>query len=333
MTCEQAIIFVYRVFLGDYQVRKTPFAFIDGHADTPTAALNSGQGLYENNLQIDFKRLCEYAAPVQVFSIWVSEKHLDNAFEYADTVLDFIRKELARHSDIVGLALSPDDLLKNAAENKISAILALEGGEPLEGDIENLDYFYDRGIRLITLTWSRENELGYGVAAESEDGLKPFGIECVKKMDEKGIIIDVSHLNETGFWDVDKLASRPYAASHSNARSVTPHMRNLNDKQIGAIVAKGGFIGLNLYPDFLSESGSADIGDVMNHIRRFAELGAIDNIGLGCDYDGISKTPDGLSDVSSLKDLAKGITAEFGARTSSKIMAGNFYDFFMRFYD
>jgi len=309
------------------------FGFIDAHADTITKAMERGQGLFRNNLHVDFERLYAYGAPIQVFTVWCDDEYVNNAFEYANSAIDFFESELERHNDIIELALSLSDLERNARNNKISAILALEGGEPLMGLIENLDHFYNRGVRLITLTWNRSNELGYGVGSGSNAGLTPFGVDCVRRMNELGIIIDVSHLNEAGFWDVDRLSTRPYIASHSNAYSVAQNSRNLSDRQITAIVNSGGMIGINLYPPFLSNNRTASMNNIMRHINHFIGLGAGGNIGLGCDFDGIGSMPTGFSGVSSLGSLANAITDELGADVSESIMSGNFYEYFVRFFD
>ena len=308
------------------------FGFVDGHADTITEAIGKGQGLFRNNLHLDFERLSRFKPPVQVFAIWCADRYLDNAFEYANSAIDFFYEELEKHRDIIEIALSLEDMERNARNNKISAVLALEGGEPLVDRIEYIDHFFCRGVRLVTLTWSRETELGYGVASGSEKGLKPFGVECVRRMNELGIIIDVSHLNEAGFCDVAGFSTKPFVASHSNAYSVSPHERNLKDGQIKAITGKGGMIGINLCPGLLTNDSIAHVDIVMDHIRHFIETGAVDNLGLGCDLDGIPAPPEGFTDVLSLNMLADKISGEFGEDVSQKIMSGNYYDFFVRFF-
>lgn len=313
------------------KTQKPAFELIDGHADTVTTAMKENQGLYRNNLHLDLERLKEYNAPVQVFAICCDDQHVENAYEYANSAIDFFKKWIVAYKAIVELAFSMEDIEINVENNKISAILALEGGEPLSGDIKNIDYFYKRGIRLVTLTWNRENELGYGVSTGSENGLKPFGISCIKRMNELGILIDVSHLNEAGFWDVHMVSSKPYIASHSNAYSVTAHIRNLKDAQIKDMVKKGCLIGLNLYPYFLNGTKKAGIDDIIRHIKHFIELGAMRNIGLGCDFDGIDVLPEGFDGVSSLKILGQIITEEFNENFSTSIMYGNYYDFLKRF--
>ena len=257
---------------------------------------------------------------------------MDDAYGYAETAVGFYERELAANGQIIRPALSLSDIEENVSENKISSILALEGGEPLGGDLGKLRHFFNRGVRLTTLTWNRENALGYGALTGSDLGLKPFGKACIESMDALGMIIDVSHLNEAGFWDVCALAERPFMASHSNARAVTGHKRNLTDGQIRAVAAKGGIIGLNLCPAFLNETEKADINDIYRHIERFLALGAGEHIGLGCDFDGVPSLPEGVLGVSSLKYLNEALVEKFGAAIAGNIMSRNFYAFFTRFF-
>jgi len=248
-------------------------------------------------------------------------------------MFDFFESEVEKHSDIIEIAYDLDDIIRIAREGKISAILAIEGGEALMGKIENLDHFYERGVRILAPTWNRENELGYGQATGSTRGLKPFGIEVIKRMDELGMIMDVSHLNEAGFWDAHNTSTRPYMASHSNAYAVFPHNRNLKDDQIMAIVESGGIIGFNMFPLIIAPNQRATMDDVMAHFRHFINIGAGNNLGLGCDFDGIPSTPQGITDVSSLKSFGRLLADEFDEDTSFRIMEGNFYEFFKRYFD
>ena len=309
------------------------FGLIDGHNDTITRALLRDQDMYSNNLHVDFLRLKEYGSPVQVFALWCADRYVEDAFEYTNSLIDFFESEVAKHSDIIEIALTPEDMQRNARNNKISAILAIEGGEALMGNIDNLDHFYNRGVRIMTLTWNRENELGYGQAQGSEAGLKPFGALCVRRMEELGMIMDISHINEAGFWDAHRLSTRPYIASHSNAHALTPHRRNLTDRQIEALVGRGGIIGMALYPLFLSPNSSADISDILANIEHFISLGAGGNIGFGSDFDGFNVMPAGVTDVSSFSMLGERISEAFGEDISRKIMYGNFYDFFLRYFE
>jgi membrane dipeptidase len=310
------------------------FGFVDAHADTISRALlpHNNQRLYRNNLDVDFVRLLEFGTPVQVFVLWLSDSFVADGFNRTNFMLDFFEEEVERHSDIIEIALDLEDIERIVKEGKISAILAIEGGEALMGELSNLDHFFNRGVRIFAPTWNRENELGYGQATGSARGLKPFGIECIKRIDELGMIIDVSHLNEAGFWDVITHSTRPLMASHSNAYAVTPHNRNLKNEQIIAIVERGGIIGFNMYPLLLNPTERASMDDVMAHFRHFIQIGAGEHIGLGCDFDGIPNKPEGIVDVSSLKRFGELLSDEFDEDTSYRIMQGNFYEFFKRFF-
>jgi len=313
------------------------FGFIDAHADTISRALlrdPEQQSLFDNNtLDVDFRRLSEFDAPVQVFVAWCSDRWVQAAFERTNYMFDFFESEVAKHSDLIEIAFDLDDIRRIAGEGKIIAILAIEGGEALEGKIENLDHFYNRGVRILAPTWNRENELGFGQATNSTQGLKPFGFEVIRRMDELGMILDVSHLNEEGFWDAHETSTRPYIASHSNAYSIMPHPRNLTDNQIMAIVERGGIIGFNMFPQIVTSNARATMNDIMAHFRHFIQIGAENHIGLGCDFDGIPSMPRGITGVSSLKLLAQELINEFDEDTSFRIMEGNFYEFFKRYFE
>jgi len=246
-------------------------------------------------------------------------------------MLDFFEREVEKHSDLIEIALDLNDIRRIAGEGKISALLAIEGGEALMGKIENIDHFYQRGVRILAPTWNRENELGFGQGTGTR-GLKPLGFEVIKRMDELGMILDVSHLNEAGFWDAHNTSTRPYMASHSNAYSVLAHDRNLKDDQIIAIAESGGIIGFNMYPLIIA-AGKPAMNDIMTHFDHFIKLGAVNNIGLGSDFDGIPDMPQGIKDVTSLKLLREKLTEEFNQETSHKIMETNFYEFLIRYFE
>jgi len=313
------------------------FGFIDAHADTPSRvlALNPQNRSMLNNpeLHVDFNRLSEFEAPVQVFVAWCPSAHVDRAFDYTNLMFDLLEQEIEKHKDLIEIALDLDDIRRIAGQGKISAVLSIEGGEALMGRMENLEHFYNRGVRILGLTWNRENELGFGHATGSTPGLKPFGIEVIRRMDELGMIVDVSHLNEAGFWDVHNNSTRPYMASHSNARAVLEHGRNLKDDQILAIVESGGIIGFNMYPPFISTNNRTTVDDIMKHFHHFIEIGAGNHIGLGCDFDGIDETPIGITNVSSLKMFQEALSEEFGEDTALGIMERNFYEFFKRYFE
>lgn len=173
----------------------------------------------------------------------------------------------------------------------VGSLLTLEDAVPVGTSLKRLREFYDAGVRLITLTWNYENAVGF---PNSQDpsvmgrGLKPFGRKLVEEMNERGMIIDVSHLSDDGFWDVAKLSKKPFVASHSNARAVTAHPRNLTDPMIRAIAESGGVIGLNFCPSFLSDKKISSINGMLRHIHHIYQVGGEDVLALGSDLDGTS---------------------------------------------
>ena len=197
--------------------------------------------------------------------------------------------------DKLGVPLYLGDLPETHPETP-HGILSIEGGEMLEGSLNRLHEFDEAcRPRMIALTWNNENEIGHSAKSGSTEGLKPFGLELLKEMDRLGILPDVSHLNEAGFWDIAEKAELPPIATHSNLKKLCGHCRNLTDAQVKAIIEKGGFIGINFYSWFLKDDGEPTLDDVLRHIDGIAELGGIDVLGFGSDFDGIEKWPDGLA--------------------------------------
>ena len=167
--------------------------------------------------------------------------------------------------------------------------------------------------------------MGDGVAERDTcGGLTSFGKDVVREMNRLGMVVDVSHLSVNGFWDVEKTAEMPYIASHSNARGVCSGARNLSDDQIRAIAGHGGVIGINLFSPFVADKERVGLEDVMRHIDYIIKLAGDDCIGLGCDFDGIDKTPVDLQNISHLKKLLDRIEKEYGKETADKIAEKNF---------
>lgn len=194
--------------------------------------------------------------------------------------------------------------LPDAFPNQPTGVLSVEGGELFAGDLNKLAEFDDDShLRAVALTWNWENEIGYPGSGGSEKGLKPFGRELVAEMDRRGILTDVSHLNDAGFWDVVKLSALPPIATHSNLRWLCDVSRNLTREMARAIIDRGGFIGMNFYSAFLAKDGTPTIDDVVRHIDALMELGGEDVLGFGSDFDGISAWPEGLATPADFPNL------------------------------
>jgi len=214
----------------------------------------------------------------------------------------------------------------------------VEEGAVCKGEIEKLHSLYDIGVRMLTLTWNYPNELGYpnldsnrktdSYTPDTKKGLTEKGREFVAEMERLGMIVDVSHLSDGGFWDVAESTSKPFVASHSNAREVCRHVRNLSDDMIRLLADRGGCMGLNFYADFLKESleeslKPGGIEDVVRHALHITNVGGIEVLGLGSDFDGIDTNAElpGVQSMGALWDaLCK---AGFRESELDKIFYGN----------
>ena len=177
------------------------------------------------------------------------------------------------------------DMEKAWAENKTAAFLTIENGSALAGDITRVHTLAEQGVRAITLTWNGENELGSGHT--TDHGLSEFGKEAVREMEKEGILVDVSHLNDHGFADLLEVAAKPFVATHSNARALCSHKRNLTDDMIREMVRRDCLIGLNYFVKFLRDDGEVhSLDDIYRHTMHFFELGGKKNLALGSDFDG-----------------------------------------------
>jgi len=239
----------------------------------------------DNNIEIDLNRLIDSNFLLQYFAIWDSPKnnnHLQNT-------LKIIRKfyQIQKLYPVIYLIKSAEDVKFTLKNQKIGAILSIEGGEALSNSLEILEILYELGVRSIGLTWNNRNQLGDGCGdGNFAGGLSKFGRQVVKKMNQLGMIIDVSHLSKMGFWDVMELSDTPIIASHSNVYSLCHNDRNLTDDQIKMLIQKNCFLGINFFSKFLNFSGKSDIQDIVNHIEYVLNLGGEDIIGFGSDFDG-----------------------------------------------
>ncbi|MCP2239440.1 dipeptidase [Thermoanaerobacterium thermosaccharolyticum] len=283
--------------------------FVDFHCDTLYLIQKDNRDITKKNDKghIDLIRLDEGMVHLQVFATFIEPEYVRK--DAATKTLKMIDKlyQLMEKTDKIKLILSGKDVEEAKNESKIGALLSIEGGEALEGDLSLLRMFYKLGVRAMTLTWSLRNDLGDGILGSSDYGLTSFGKDVIKEMNRLGMIVDVSHLNERGFWDVIDICEKPLIASHSDCRALCNHPRNLSDEQIKAIADKGGVIGMNFCPDFLRDDGNASVEDVLDHIEHIVSLVGVEHVGFGSDFDGIEKTPFGLDDAASFPKILDGL--------------------------
>ncbi|WP_434643384.1 dipeptidase [Thermoanaerobacterium thermosaccharolyticum] len=282
---------------------------VDFHCDTLYLIQKDNRDITKKNDKghIDLIRLDEGMVHLQVFATFIEPEYVRK--DAATKTLKMIDKlyQLMEKTDKIKLILSGKDVEEAKNESKIGALLSIEGGEALEGDLALLSMFYKLGVRAMTLTWSLRNDLGDGILGSSDYGLTSFGKDVIKEMNRLGMIVDVSHLNERGFWDAINICEKPLIASHSDCKALCRHPRNLSDDQIKAIAAKGGVIGINFCPDFLRDDDNASVEDVLDHIEHIVNLVGVEHVGFGSDFDGIEKTPFGLDDAASFPKILDGL--------------------------
>jgi len=250
----------------------------------------------QDNTHVNLNKLKAGNVGLQFFAVWINTKmHRSCSFEKALQLIDIYKRMLALNKNDIIPILSYNDVQQMMREDKIGSLLAVEGGDVLQGSLINLRILYYLGVRLLTLTWNYRNELADGVLeSHSRAGLSQFGIEVVKEMNRLGMLIDVSHLSSNGFWDVLEFSKKPIVASHSNAQKICKHPRNLDDQQIRAISDNGGVIGINFNTPFLAAE-KASIVDIIKHTEHIISLAGIDHVGFGSDFDGIDELPQGIA--------------------------------------
>lgn len=267
---------------------------IDMHCDTVMSHYyNREENLLDREGHLNLQMMQKAGALAQFFAIYLMRPEIEENGPYSlfEEMYQLYRKQMERNSDLIRPAYCCGDVLRNQADGKMSAILTIEDGVFVEDRIERIQEVYDKGVRLITLLWNFENSLGYPSSDNRQAhnlGLKPMGIEAVELMNQLGMIVDVSHMSEGGFYDVAQYSKAPFVASHSCARALCNHRRNLTDHQLKTLGSKGGLVGVNFAPFFLKDDCEyAEIGQVIRHMRHMADKAGIESVGLGSDFDGI----------------------------------------------
>lgn len=318
----------------------------DMHCDTISELYhgrNNGKlyNLKKNELHLDLEKMKKGDYLLQNFAMFVELNKERDPMEHCLQLIDLFYEELKENEDTISLALTYDDIQKNKDAGKMSAFLTIEEGGVTRCDLAHLRNFYRLGVRMLTLTWNFENGIGYpnvtrkadGTAdhrtPNTEKGLTEFGLEFIHEMERLGMIIDVSHLSDAGFYQVLENTKKPFVASHSNARTVCGHVRNLTDDMIKKLADRGGVMGMNFYPGFLEDTiDEGRIASIVKHMKHVANVGGYECIGLGSDFDGIPLHKE-LSDASCMPYLADALEKE--GFTSGQI-EGIFYKNVLRVY-
>ena len=266
-----------------------------------------GQTFAHNNGHIDLEKLEKGDYMLQCFAAFVNLADPTPGADPLVTALeeiDVFKRMMERYSDRIAPVYRPEDIRKNAEAGKISGMLTIEEAGCCKGSLGVLRRMYELGVRMMTLTWNHENELAspnvvpgngpiWPCMPNTETGLKEKGFEFLAEMERLHIIADVSHLSDKGFWDIAEHSTRPFAASHSNCRALSPHNRNLTDEMIRALAEKGGIAGLNYCASFVDADSAhpklcrSTVERLAKHAAHFKQVGGIEVISLGSDFDGI----------------------------------------------
>lgn len=316
---------------------------VDMHCDTILRIYDEGGNLRDNDFNIDLNKMVKGDYLLQNFAMFVNLGDDFDPLTKAQRLIDLYYCEIEKNSDLIRPVYKYQDILDNQKAGLMSSLLTLEEGGVVNNDLAILRNYYRLGVRMITLTWNHPNGIAYPNLISTKehkdlyhlnttDGLTDFGIQYVKEMERLGIIIDVSHLGDAGFYDVLKYTTKPFVASHSNARNVCGVARNMSDDMIKALASRGGVMGINFCGDFLKASSTGGmkscVEDMVKHILYIRELVGIDYVGLGSDFDGIDQNLE-LKDASMMPMLEKALLE---AGLSEEEIEKVFYQNVMRVY-
>lgn len=356
----------------DYKQIHQDLIVVDGHNDVIVESILPGKDIGKRikTGHTDLPRLKEGGVDVQVFAVWSDDKKWKkNAYKHANDQIDALEKLIANNPDKIELAKSSADIERINKDGKIVALIGIEGGNMIEERLDYLETLYNRGARYLTLTWNYN--LPWVTAAAMEvktkdkkgKGLTEHGKEIIRKMNELGMMVDLSHAGEQTFYDVLSITSKPVLVSHSNAAALTPHYRNLKDAQLEALKKNGGVVGVNFYSEFLDSNypkrvkklyykthkkdstnkeisvgkmygalsakqkheANAPFENVLKHIDHLVAKAGIDHVAIGSDFDGIESPPQELGDVTKFPVLTKALLERgYSKEDVAKIMGLNF---------
>ena len=294
----------------------------DTHSDT-LYNLARGQKITEVDITPD--RLREGGVTLQTFAMWSGPKGPQG--DYAALA----EAEYAARQQFIDVGINQVDDPSEAASGKPHFMLSLEGCEVFQDGLDKVAFWRERGVRMGAPVWNNENALATPAKKNADDGLTDYGVQVIREMQKQGMAVDVSHLNERGFYDLFAKGLRPPMASHSCCRALCDHFRNLTDDQIRMMIQYGGFIGVNFYPAFLSADKEADTVTLAQHIDHVCQLGGADIVGFGSDFDGIERYPEDLRHPGQMGNLLRALR-DYGYNEEAieKIAGRNLIEYYQR---
>lgn len=305
---------------------------IDTHTDTPLDFHGSYNLGTREWTQVCVPKMEEGYLDAQYLACWIAqgpcdEKHSNEAVALIDSLIDCIDKQIEMNKDVCAIARTPEDLIRLKSEGKKAYYIGIENAYGIGKDLKNIKHFHDRGVTYITLCHTKHNDLcdsssdftpGWG-------GLSSYGKKAVKIMDKLGILIDLSHAHENTFWDVMKYSKKPLFASHSSARALLDHDRNLTDEQLRAFAKTNGVAQACIVDLFLNKNPKeATLTDFMNHLYHMIEVAGIDHVGIGSDFDGGGGVQGCNGDNDLINITVRMLEKGFSEEDIAKVWGGNF---------
>ncbi len=279
----------------------------------------------DDGLAVNFPNLVKGDVDIQVFAIFVSTFSSSRFSLALKSIDDFYQK--INKQDKIEIATSNDEIVEILNKGSKVAILSLEGAEAIEGDLFKLRTLYRLGVRVVGPTWNYANEVADGILEQRGGGFTNFGNSLIDEVNNLGMLLDVSHLSEKGFYEVLEKSKKPILASHSNCRAICNHPRNLTEDQIKSIIAVNGMIGVTFVKSFVSDQSNPTIDDLLLHIEYIAELGGINNIGLGSDFDG-ANTIQMLENASKYDNLINALQKSYNNNQVEGIIGQNWLNYY-----
>lgn len=306
---------------------------VDGHCDTVQVALDKNVDLENESLSFNSKQAIEKAPILQMMAAFINPTY-EKPFQRACDIIQHFERQLEKYPKELLQVKKKEDILRVEQEKKIGCLLTIENGRAVEGNLENVDYFYTKGVKVMSITWNEDNLLGCGALTKQDNGLTQFGKEYVQKLNRKKIVVDVSHSSEKTFWDAIKINEGPIVATHSCCYSLCQHPRNLRDEQIKQIAKSDGIIGVCYCTKFLSETGVVGTKEIAKHIAYIANLVGTDYVGLGSDFDGLDEeeVPTDLRNVGQIDNLIQALReVGFHENEIEKVMGRNWLSVLEKF--
>ena len=298
---------------------------LDTHCDTPMFFPQGVDfGSRDPKLLVDLHKMTEGHQDATIMVAYLPQP-TDHPTAYADDIFDKIEAIVRKHSDYLAIARTPADLYTNKQNGRKSIMLGIENGHALDGKIENLRHFAQRGIVYMTLCHNGDNDIcDSAKGCNTHGGISDFGKDVVCEMNRLGIMVDLSHAAEKSFYDALEISQQPIVCSHSSCRALCDHPRNLTDDQMRALAAKGGVMQVTIYNGFLRLDGEATIFDAMAHLDHAIQIMGIDHVGLGTDFDGDGGVP-GLANSAELLHFTRQLlNRRYSEEDIQKIWGGNF---------